>query len=329
MGRLHPFYDAYWKSKVPDLAAIDLPMLVCASFSDQGLHTRGSFRAFRRARSRHKWLYTHRGLKWDVYYAGDALAVMRAFFDCFLKGESGNGFPERAPVRLEVRSARDRIHAVRAEHEWPLARTQYRRLHLSGDGALASTAPAAARELAYDARRGALRFTHVFDADTELTGYMTLRLWVEARAGRGGGPAPDDMVLFVGIEKLDAAGRPVRFFGSVGNHADLVARGLLAVSRRALDEEASTEWEPVLRNDREERLRPGEIVRVDIAIQPSSTFFARGEALQLVVSPNEIVASPPFVKDNSRNRGVHVVHVGGAYDSHLLIPVIAGAAAGA
>jgi predicted acyl esterase len=84
----------------------------------------------------------------------------------------------------------------------------------------------------------------------------------------------------------------------------------------------STEWEPVLLHQRDEKIRPGEVVPVEIAINPSSTFFARGEALELIISPREIVPSPPFVKSHACNRGLHVIHVGADTDSHLLIPVI-------
>ena len=102
----------------------------------------------------------------------------------------------------------------------------------------------------------------------------------------------------------------------------MVARGPIAVSRRALDPDASTGWEPVLLDSRDDRLEPGEIVPVDIAIDPSSTFFAAGEGIELIVSPKEIVPSPPYRKDNACNRGVHIVHAGGDRDSHLLIPVV-------
>jgi hypothetical protein len=320
MGKVHPFYDAYWQSKVPKVSDIDLPMLICASFSDQGLHTRGSFGIFRQAKSKQKWLYTHRTLKWDAYYSREVQELTKTFFDCFLKDETENGFLERDCVRLEVRSARDVIHEVRGEREWPLDRTQYQKLFLRGDRALVAEPLTHASELTCDARTGSFRFCHVFGEDTELTGYMKLRLWVEARASADGQPWPDDMALFVGVEKLDIHGDRVRFFGSVGNHQDLMTRGLLAVSRRTLDEEASTEWEPVLAHQHDEKLHPGEIVPVEIALNPSSTFFRGGEGIELIVSPNEIVASPPYIKSNECNRGLHVVHLGGKYDSHLLIP---------
>jgi predicted acyl esterase len=65
----HPYYDDYWKAKAAKLEEITVPMLVCASFSDHGLHTMGSFRAFERAKSKHKWVYTHRTGKWVSYYS--------------------------------------------------------------------------------------------------------------------------------------------------------------------------------------------------------------------------------------------------------------------
>ena len=64
------------------------------------------------------------------------------------------------------------------------------------------------------------------------------------------------------------------------------------------------------------------MVPLEIAINPSSTFFAAGEGIRLIVSPNEIVPSPPYVKSNAGNRGVHVIHAGGEFDSQLLLPVI-------
>src|SRR5262249_39476494 len=49
MQRTHPLRDDFWRSLVPDLAAIRVPMLVCGSFSDNNLHSRGSMRAFTHA----------------------------------------------------------------------------------------------------------------------------------------------------------------------------------------------------------------------------------------------------------------------------------------
>jgi putative CocE/NonD family hydrolase len=312
----HPMCDAFWEALEPELSNITLPMLVCASFSDHGLHTVGSFRAFREASSEHKWVYTHRTGKWTAYYSPEVLELTRRFMDCFLKADRTNGFLETRPVRLEVRSSREVVHEVRMEDEWPLARTDYRRLYLQASPPALAAQPADDHAtVEYPARGGSARFRFCFDEDTELTGYMSLRLFVEARGS-------DDMVIFVAVSKLDRDGRTVYFEGSVGNHFDLVTRGFCRASRRALDATASTEYRPVPSGTSIQPLRPGEVVPVEIEIYPSATWFAAGESLELILASDEIIASPPYRKDTSPNRGTHVVHTGATFGSSLLVPVI-------
>ncbi|MEM8604959.1 MAG: CocE/NonD family hydrolase C-terminal non-catalytic domain-containing protein, partial [Cyanobacteria bacterium P01_H01_bin.121] len=133
---------------------------------------------------------------------------------------------------------------------------------------------------------------------------------------------PDDLGLYVAVSKLDREQEPVHFYGSVGNTQDLVTRGWGRASRRELDPVESTEWNPVLLGQREQKLNPSDIVSLDIALYPSSTFFAAGEALQLIVSPQSIIPSPPYFKDVAFNCGSYAIHCGGPFDSHLLIPEI-------
>ncbi|MEO0821568.1 MAG: CocE/NonD family hydrolase, partial [Pseudomonadota bacterium] len=253
-----------------------------------------------------------------------AKALMRYFMDHVLRGVE-NRFATLPPVRLEVRSARDTVHTVRWEADWPLPDTDYRALHLA-EGGLAATPPAAPAEIAYAAADGLATFDHVFEEDTELTGYMKLRLWVEVRpAAPGAAPGavqPDDMILCIFVDKLDRDGRSVRFNGTIGTTDDVVTRGYLRVSRRALDPVASTAWLPVPLGTGEERLAPGEIVPVEIALRPSATAFAAGESLRLVVSGRELHHAPVFRKDTSLNAGRHILHFGGDFDAHLLVPVV-------
>ncbi len=126
-GRATRLRDDFWRSLVPDLSAIKVPMLVCGSFSDNNLHTRGSIRAFTRGGSAHARLYTHRGGKWATFYSEAALAEQLKFFRGVLDGAA-----DSRSVRLEVREDRDTIIAVREEAEWPLARTRWRPLYLGG-----------------------------------------------------------------------------------------------------------------------------------------------------------------------------------------------------
>jgi len=320
----HPFYDAFWKAKAARLEEITVPMLVCASFSDHGLHTTGSFRAFEKAKSKHKWVYTHRTGKWVSYYSPEVQEMTKDFMDCFLKDDTSSGFLDTPPVRLEVRSSLDEIHEIRYEHEWPLARTQYTKLYLSGQPqSLAFEKPEQAMEVVYPVKNGNALFNFKLTEDTELSGYMKLKVWVEARPGKAGETSPDDMAIFVAVNKLDRDGNAVYFNGSVGNKRDMVTRGDCRVSRRELDPVESTEWHPVQIGTSEQKLKAGEIVAVDIELYPSSTFFSAGESLQLIIASNEIIPSPPYRKDVSCNHGEHVLHFGGNYDSHLLAPKLA------
>ena len=229
-----------------------------------------------------------------------------------------NRFDKLAPVRLEVRTSRDEVREVRYESAWPLAGTDFRKLYLSGDQ-LVPEQKEKEGEVFYG-MEGSAAFDITFPEDTELSGPMALRLWVEARAVDG--TVPDDAILCCFLDKRDRQGRSVRFNGSVGTTDDMVTRGYIRVSRRALDAVRSTSWRPVARGDSVEKLAPGDIVPVDIALCPTSTFFAAGEGLRLIVSPTEIVHAPIFGKDTSLNAGRHVLHFGGKFDSHLIVPVI-------
>jgi len=319
----HPFYDAFWKAKAPKLEEITVPMLVCASFSDHGLHTMGSFRAFEKAKSKHKWVYTHRTGKWVAYYSPEVQEMTKNFMDCFLKDDTSSGFLDTPPVRLEVRSSGDESHEIRCENEWPIARTQYTKLYLSEPPqSLSLDKPENHREVVYPAKKGKALFNFEFSEDTELSGYMMVSVWVEARSEKAGDISPDDMAIFIAVNKLGRDGNSVHFNGSVGIKGDMVARGCCKVSRRELDLVESTEWHPVLKGTSEQKLKAGEIVPVEIGLYPSSTLFSVGETLQLIIASDEIIPSPSYKKDVSCNHGRHVLHFGGRYDSYLLVPKI-------
>jgi uncharacterized protein len=84
------------------------------------------------------------------------------------------------------------------------------------------------------------------------------------------------------------------------------------VSHRELDAARSTEFQPVLAHQREQKLRPGEIVPVDIGIWPSGTSFAAGDGLRLVIQGSDIYRYPePLVymrPEASVNHGRHAIH---------------------
>lgn len=320
-AKAHPFYDAYWRSKECELEAIEVPAYVVASWSDQGLHTRGTLEGYKRISSPQKWLEVHGRKKWHYFYRSDSVRKQREFFDQFLK-LARTAVPGWPKVLIEVRDGAN-VGEFRAEQEWPLARTQHTALYLDAAAGRLQNQPVADHaELHYDPLQtdGGVTFDYTFEQTTELTGHMKLRLWVEAIGA-------DDMDLFVAVEKLDGEGRVVPFVFYALNENGPAALGWLRVSHRELDVQRSRPEQPVHAHRREQRLSPGERVAVDIEIWPSSTRFSAGQTLRLRIHGRDIAVdsapNAPFARhEETRNGGTHVLHTGGPYDSHLLVPVI-------
>jgi hypothetical protein len=102
--------------------------------------------------------------------------------------------------------------------------------------------------------------------------------------------------------------------------------GRLRVSHRQLDPERSTDTLPYLSHAEEKMLHPGEIVPVEIPVLPTGMRFHRDEQLRLVVAGFDLKGPllPDLPVATTCNRGEHVIHTGGKYDSHLLLPIFSG-----
>ena len=347
-----PFMCDYWEDKAARVENIEIPAYVVASYTNS-VHTHGSFAGFRRMASKEKWLRVHNTSEWFDYYTPENVEDLRRFFDHYLKGID-NGWEQTPRVRLSVLNPGGTDIVGRTEEEFPLARTQYRKLYLSAaDSTLCTTLPdqQAVSEYQSDSVRHEVTYRYRMEKPTELTGYMKLHLWVSA-------PDHDDMDLAVRVEKLSRDGRPLP--DRTGNI--IAATGLMRVSMRQLDEARSTEAEPYYTFTTEQKLKPGEIVPVEIEIWPMGLYFNEGEMLQLTVGayqpanaaipfgsasisvpregytfmpgqpvdmitvggnatqcadPTEVVVSPA-----THNAGRHRIYTGGQYDSYLYVPEI-------
>ncbi len=310
-----PLRDEWWQSCVADLSKIEVPALICGSFSDNNLHSRGSMRGFEHISSADRHLYTHRGGKWTTFYSEAALHTQLAFFDRHLRGASTELLPR---VRLEVREDQDRIVEVRNESSWPLESTQWTPLHLDSAG-LRETPVDQDGAISLDLHSGATRFGYTLPFDTEITGPMSLRLFVEVHG-------TDDVDLFVGVEKWRGK-KYVPFEGSYGFGRDRITTGWLKASMRGLDEELSRPFEPVPTFDAHYPLQPGQVVQVDIPLGPSATLFRAGEQLRLVVAGRWLWPRNPltgqFPAEYERHPGgTCTLHWGPDRVAHLLVPVI-------
>ena len=311
----HPLDDAYWASKRPVLENIEIPALVCANWSDHGLHTRGSVEGFERISSKQKWLFTHGRKKWETFYGEEALAWQKRFLDHFLKGLD-NGMDQVPTVRLEVRKAYY-TQEVRSEQSWPPASIQSALLYLCGNtGSLQKERVASEGKVQYRpaSRKSRAVFSLRLERAVELIGSMRLKLWVSTSEG-------DDLDLFVVLRKLDFTGKEVFFSGFNGYERDGLAKGWLRASHRELDPSRSSSLRPWHSHARIQKLRTGDIVPLEIEIWPSATLFEAGSTLQLTIQGRDAAGYPAFGHRKRVNSGLHTVFTGGPYDSCLAVPL--------
>ena len=313
MAQKYPFMNEYWQDKIPDYKKIRIPIYACASWSH--FHVHGSFHAFRKSRSPKKWMRAHREQEWPDMYSPENIDDLKKFFDRYLK-EIHNGWEMVPRYRIEVQDAYDFDYQVnRPEKTFPLERTEYKKLYLDAATTSLSEAELAAEaSVSYDSASEEVNFDITFEEETEITGYMYLRLWVEAESH-------DEMDLFVNIQKLDEDGSwlPTNILGEP--HPG--SWGKMRVSRRDLDAKQTTKFEPVQSHQKEEKLQKGEIVPVDIAIVPSSKIWHKGQQLRVQIAGRYIREDwfEPLTWETD-NKGRHIIHTGGKYDSYLHVPVI-------
>jgi putative CocE/NonD family hydrolase len=303
-----------------------------------------------RAASRHKKLRIHSGTHVHPFYTQDGRRDQLRYFDCWLNGID-NGVMDEPPVKLAIRQGADAF-AWRHEREWPLARTRWTNFYLDLSrrpatgaaltGTLDVTKPAEVASLTYAASSlgtmgstsaassqvlgggikpgmGIALETPPLAADTEVTGPLAAALWVSS--------STEDMDLFLTLRNFDPDGKEVTETGQQGQPVP-VAKGWLRVSHRELDPELSQPWRPYHRHVRRLYLRPGEIVRVEVEIWPTSMVFKKGHRIRLDVQPRDGAGSAHYMHYHAdyNSGATNTIYAGGDMASYLLLPVISEAA---
>ena len=332
MVHTDPLMNDYWRDKIPALEKIDVPAYIISSWTNL-IHAIGTFGGWKGIASQDKWLHIHNTHEWTHYY--NTVDQLRAFFDHFLKGLD-NGWDKTPRVQLAVLDPGKADIVDRPEETFPLARTQFKALYLdAASDEMKDTQPTVSAWAKYDPcdKTSRASFSYRFEKDTELVGYFKLRLWVSAEDA-------DDLDIYAEVRKLDADERHLgaRTFLPPGvARTDLPAdpdtasgmlvfsgaKGMQRASLRATDPAKSTPSEPYHTFDRVEKLASGEVVAVDIQIWPLGMVWRAGEQIRVVIGGQKLSGAefPGLPGPDTINRGRHVIHTGGQYDSHLLIPV--------
>jgi predicted acyl esterase len=313
----NPLFNGYWADKRAKVEDITAAAYVGADIAT-ALHTAGTLDAFRRLGSREKWLRVNNTHEWYDQYTPENERDLLRFFDHFLKG-TDNGWEQTPRVRVSpMDPGTGGTERPNTPYDsWPVPGTNHQKLYLAASGSSLSTkAPSTAERVSYPATKGSASFTVRFTEDTQIVGHLLARLYVEAVDA-------DDMDLFVLVEKLDSDGTPLVPSQIATTYFPVPppgAPGRQRVSLRALDAESSREDQPVHAFNAPQKLAPGEVVPVDIAIMPTAMRWHAGQQLKLTIAGAPVKG--PNLPLKTLNVGTHVVHTGAERASYLQVPVV-------
>jgi uncharacterized protein len=316
----HPLCDQWFAEHTPDPSRIRVPVLSAGNWGGPGLHLRGNIEAFMTIASDQKWLSLHDGTHFESFYLPQYVAMQKKFLDHFLKGED-NGWDKEPRVQLSIRTPHGSTR--RMESEFPLARTNWTKLHLdAGDRSLRTRLPPAPAAVTYEAQGEGVSFsTPPFETDTEITGFVSARLWISS--------STTDMDVFAVLRAFDPAGNEVVFDGA--HEKTPVGRGWLRASHRKLDPARTQTGRPFHSHDVIEKLTPGEAYAVDVEIWPTCMVYPKGYRLVLTLMgrdfefpgvPGRILHNHPVDRDSKEFGGANTIMSGNDRESYLLLPVI-------
>src|SRR3989440_6902923 len=327
--------DDYHAARTAEFENIEAPLLSAANWGGMGLHPRGNFEGWLRAGSKQKWLEVHGDTHFTHFYSSYGEALQKRFFGHFLKGED-TGWQKEPRVALNIRHPGERF-ILRAENEWPLARTQWTKYFLHPrDFGLGTEAPDGEETLSYETTGDGLTFrTSPLGKSIEITGPMAAKLWISSQT--------TDADVFLVLRVFDPAGKEVVFIGS-NDPRTPVGLGWLRASHRKLDAKRTLPYRPWHTHDEEQPLTPGVPVELDVEIWPTCIVVPPGYRIGLTVRGKDYeydgtdAALPhatypmkgvgPFTHTDPRDRppdifgGVNTLHFGEAQAPYLLLPVI-------
>jgi predicted acyl esterase len=329
--------DDYYRPRMPDFSRIEVPMLSAGNWGGQGLHPRGNYEGYLRSGSREKWLEVHGDTHFTHFYSNYGSGLQKRFFGHFLKGEN-TGWERQPKVSLNIRRPGEKFE-LRAENEWPLARTQWTKYYLQpSDRGLATTQPDAQTTLGYATTADGLTFlTPPLERELEITGPVAAKLWLSSDT--------KDADVFVVLRVFDPQGKEIVFIGS-NDPRTPIGLGWLRASQRKLDPKESLPYRPIHTHDEEWPLTPGEPVELDIEIWPTCIVVPPGYRLGLTVRGKDyeydgtdagvahaayaMKGVGPFTHTNAQDRppqifgGTNTLHFASGRMPYVLLPIIPG-----
>jgi predicted acyl esterase len=293
--------DEFWTSRMPDFSKINVPFVSAGNLGGHGLHLRGNVEGFMQSASKQKWLELHGLEHWTEYYTDYGVDLQKRFFGHFLKGED-TGWSKQPRVQIQVRHPGDRF-VQRHEDEWPIARTQWTKLHLVPQGLCLRPMPVTSEAtVTYKGISDGLIFlSDPLATDTEITGPSVVKLFVSS--------STEDADIFIVLRAFSPDLKEVTFTGMTDPHT-AITHGWLRASRRKLDKSRSLPHRPYHAHDEDQKLKPGEIVELDIEVLSTSVALPKGYRIGLAVRGKDYVYGGGAGR-SIRFQGGHFTGVGG------------------
>jgi putative CocE/NonD family hydrolase len=268
---------------------------------------------------------------------------MLPFYDHYLKGLD-TSWTTRPAVEYCVRGTT----FARTSTTWPPETVQYQRFFLDStksgsvqslnDGGLHSSVPAQTAQTSYvypnpgwvsgvvgfgqggpaagfDAARRVMTFTTPpLKSAIEIAGPIRVSLYASSTS------TDTDFFLKLSDQSPPDDAAPAM---NVNPRFEVVSRGWLRASHRAIDSEHSTTEVPVHAHDREESLTPGAIYHFEISLEPQAYLFGAGHRIRLEIcngdSPVTEALWPHFYRPD--RIGTDTIYHGPDHPSCLVLPV--------
>jgi putative CocE/NonD family hydrolase len=344
----HPTYDEFWKLRNPDFSKIQCPVFVVGALHKVGLHLRGVVRGYEEIRTPKKMMLVHGlfdGDEMAIFNSREMQLLMLRWYDHWLKAND-TGLMEEPPVCIFVRGA----DVYRREREWPLARTDYRKLYLhpgpSGaveslnDGSLSwdpptesdssftysypdqdwthfsggGTAVIEENGVIYGQRRIPTFTTAPLENDLELSGNIVLVLYASTDQKNTDFfcRLVDQLADSEQIPGMPPAGRTL-------------TRGWLKASHACTrSEEMSKPYRPYYLHDDPKPVEPGRIYKYEIEVWPTCNLFKKGHRVRIDVACGDSPALDFGGHYYGIKVGTDTYYHDKDHPSHLILPVIPG-----
>jgi putative CocE/NonD family hydrolase len=342
--------EPYYASRDFRLEDIQVPLLSVANWGGISLHLRGNVQGYMHASSQFKYLRFIAGRHDLPFYYKEEVEIQQSFLDAWLKGEDRVGWTKPgavAPVSILLRKGNvgynnpeaEKLFKRREELEWPIARTEYQRFHLTPERKLSPTSSdlPSTSSIAYEAN-GSIKNQHLvqfwsdpFEQEVEITGHPLAHLSVSISAAKSSGIVPHDLDLFVTLRHFDSLNQEVLYTGTIGDPVPLT-KGWLRCSLRKVHEHHPKHRDYLLNREYLSTdvapLVCGEVYQVDVEIWPTNVVLEKGDRLVFEVSSGDTEGSGLFLHNSPVDRskeklaGFNHICFGPGTQNYIQLPVI-------